>query len=151
VADDAIEVLIAEHAVLRGLLDEAQKAAAAAPPDPAVLGTAAEAFHARLTHHERCEEEVLFPALAGMGPVQLVQEEHSHLNRLRDALERALADVRADPSEAHCAALKRSVEEVAYSLAGHLMKEEQLVFRMAQAMLGSERLKELGARMQAIP
>jgi len=150
-AEDAIQMLTADHAALRGLLDDAQKAAGASPLDPVSLSAAAEAFHTRLTRHERCEEEVLFPALAGMGPVQLVTEEHTHLNTLRDALEKALAEVRADPSEANGATLKRSVEEVAYCLSGHLMKEEQLVFRMAQAMLGPERLAEMGARMNAIP
>jgi len=149
-AEDAIQMLLAEHGALRGLLDEARKAAGATPPDPVGLTATADAFHTRLVHHERCEEEVLFPALAGMGPVQLVTQEHAHLNGLRDALESALAELRADPSEAHCAAVKRSLEEVDYCLSGHLMKEEQLVFRMAQAMLGPERLAEMAARMGEI-
>jgi hemerythrin-like domain-containing protein len=139
-AQDAIRTLLDEHRRLKEILAEVEQAA-----DPRALVTAARAFHEALARHERHEEEVLFPAVAGMGPVQLVLQEHARLHVLRDALEQALAESSADP-----AAVKGPVDAVAYVLAGHMLKEESLVFRMAQAMLGPERLAELGARMAAL-
>lgn len=149
-AEDAIQVLLSEHRHLQEMLGAIEQVAAASPVDTAALLERAEAFHQALDRHERREEDVLFPALEGMGPVQLVLQEHARLRTLRDGLSKALEVARNDPSESAGAALKRKVDEVAYCLSGHMMKEEQLVFRMARAMLGPERLAEMGARMAAI-
>ena len=56
----------------------------------------------------------------------------------------------AEPGDDACKALKGRVDAIAYCLSGHMLKEEDLVFRMAEAMLGPERLAELGARMAAL-
>jgi len=149
-ADDPIRFLLDEHERLKGLLEAVAGAAAADPPDTAALVEQARALGAALALHERREEEVLFPAVAGMGPVQLVLQEHARLKGLRDALDAALAAAAAAPDAAAGAEVKRRVDEVAYCLSGHMMKEEQLVFRMAQAMLPPDRLAELGARMAAL-
>lgn len=149
-AEDAIAILVSEHAVLRGLLDDTARRAGAEPLDVNALAEAAEQLHTRLALHERREEEVLFPEVASMGPVQFVAQEHDRLDGIMDALDRALAGVREAPSAAAAATLQRAVEEMAYCLAGHMLKEEQLVFRMAKAMLGPERLRELGAQMAAL-
>lgn len=149
-AQDAIRTLLDEHRRLREILGAVEQAAAVDPLDTAALVKAARTFHEALARHERSEEEVLFPALAGMGPVQLVLQEHARLHTLRDALETALETASEEGSEAAARALKGRVDAVAYALAGHMLKEEQLVFKMAEAMLGPDRLAELGARMAAL-
>lgn len=149
-AQDAIRTLLDEHRRLKELLGTVETAAAAEPLDTAALVEAARAFHVALARHERREEEVLFPAVSGMGPVQLVLQEHARLHALRDALEAALQEAGGTPPEAAARAVKGRVDAVAYALAGHMLKEESLVFRMAEAMLGPERLAELGERMAAL-
>jgi hemerythrin-like domain-containing protein len=149
-AQDAIRTLLEEHRQLKEILERVEQAAAADPLDPEALVAAARNFHETLARHERSEEEVLFPALSGMGPVQLVLQEHARLHALRDALESALGLATEEPSEENARALKGRVDAVAYAFAGHMLKEEQLVFRMAEAMLGPERLAEMGERMAAL-
>jgi len=147
---DAIRTLLDEHRRLKDVLAGVERAAAATPMDTGALVEAARAFHEALARHERREEEVLFPAVAGMGPVQLVLAEHARLHVLRDALEEALRAAAAEPGDDACKALKGRVDAIAYCLSGHMLKEEDLVFPMAEAMLGPERLAELGARMAAL-
>lgn len=145
-----IQILQAEHADIRRRLDEMTPLFAATPIDMEAVVQQVEGLAQLLTLHERREEEVLFPAVEGMGPIQLVKQEHARLATVMDRMAAALDAARKEPSDDTAAALKKAVEEVAYCLSGHIMKEEQLAFRMAQAMLSPEQLAEMGERMAAL-
>lgn len=149
-SQDAISLLQAEHQQMRELLQQLNAAITAESPDGATVLELASRFEAVLSLHEKREEEVLFPPIKGMGPVQLVLQEHERLHPLRAKLAEALAAYRADASEDNLKALAYDAQQVAYCMAGHFMKEEQLCFRIAQAMLGAEKLVEMGTAMADI-
>jgi len=147
---DPIALLGADHEAMRTLLDGMTGVLSANPLDLDHVWQAAETLRIHLRRHEQCEEECLFPLIEGMGPVQLVHQEHLRLHDLMAAMDAAMETASTAPDEASGADLKRTVEAVAYCLSGHFMKEERLVFPMAAAMLTPEQLTEAGRSMAAI-
>ncbi|MBI5136627.1 MAG: hemerythrin domain-containing protein [Nitrospirae bacterium] len=147
---DAINLLQAEHQEMRALLDKMNTQIKAPTPDARAVLDLVSRFEASLSLHERREEDVLFPSIKGMGPVQLVLQEHERLAPLRARLAAALATYRADASADNLKVLGYDAQQVAYCLSGHFMKEEQLCFRIAQAMLSPDQLTEMGATMAAM-
>ncbi len=149
-AQDAILLLQADHQTMKQLLADMTELLGAESPDTAaIIGKAAD-FNRVLARHEKREEQILFPAIKGMGPVQLVMQEHERLAPLRAKLNEALIAAQADPNGDHLKTLAHDVQQVAYCLSGHFMKEEQLAFRIAMATLGKEQLAEMGTAMEAL-
>lgn len=104
-------------------------------------------FQDSLRHHFAMEEEVLFPGFesrTGMtqGPTQVMRMEHRQmtdlLNQLADALARKDADVFLGDSETLLIIMQQ-----------HNMKEEQMLYHMADQVLASD-AEDLIARMRAI-
>lgn len=118
--------------------------------DPKAVAEAVHTLLHTLALHERREEEVLFPAVPQVGPIQLVLQEHERLRALLDKMREAVHKAEDDASPENQQALKLAVQEVGYCLSGHIMKENQIAFRMAQGVLSAEQLAELGDRMDAL-
>ncbi len=94
--------------------------------------------------HATIEEEGLYTALdgpmAGTGPLEVMRAEHQEIDRL------AAAAVGAENS-ADCASELRQLLAV---LRDHFMKEEQILFAMAQQQLDAGVLDDLGKKWAEI-
>ena len=145
-----IEILQADHQKILEQIDGLDALFAAGDADSKAVAEAVHELLTTLALHERREEEVLFPAVPQVGPIQLVLQEHARLRALLDKMREALHKVEETPDAKHHAALKLAVQEVGYCLSGHIMKENQIAFRMAAGVLSAEQLAELGEQMQAL-
>lgn len=102
--------------------------------------TLAGELEAALEAHARLEEELLFCELEGrlppQGPLAVMRAEH-------DEIERLLASFphQEDPAEAY-----RAIKRLSSVARDHFAKEEQVLFPLAERLLGEERLRELGSR-----
>ncbi|MFQ5508980.1 MAG: hemerythrin domain-containing protein [Leptospirillia bacterium] len=148
--DNPIELLKEEHTLIRKAVTGIQELLAGKTLDAGLFAERAHSLARLLALHERREDDVLFPAVGTMGPVQLVMQEHAHLSALLDNMNQALANFANDGGDEACNKLKVAFDEVAYCLAGHLMKEEQMAFRMAEGMISPEQFPDMLERMRAI-
>ena len=149
-SENVIQVLLRQHQEIQNMLSEMSGLLDSDSLDAAALVKEAERLENTLSTHERCEEEILFPEVKGMGPVQLVLQEHARLHTLRDNLSAAILKLREQETDDNAAALKTCVQEVAYCLSGHFMKEEQLAFKIAEVSITPERMAELTDKMNEI-
>ncbi|MDH5527765.1 MAG: hemerythrin domain-containing protein [Nitrospirota bacterium] len=142
-----IEMLQADHAEIKRQIAGLDALFANGDADPAAVADAVHILLHTLDLHERREEQVLFPAVPQVGPIQLVLQEHARLKGLLDKTREALHAVRDTPGAESQAALRLATQEMGYCLSGHIMKEDQIAFRMAEGVLSPEQLAEIGAKM----
>jgi hemerythrin-like domain-containing protein len=131
------DALLGEHGVLYGLLDHG--AEGAGDWNLETVRANAEALVRVLKTHAHLENTLLFDALephfpAGMGPVAVMRTEH---DEIEGAVERTLKT--SDLEEG-----RRLLGEIRALAREHFSKEEQVLFPMAEQLLGAERLEELG-------
>ena len=141
------DAFLDEHVVLLTQLDELARLAGIEQHGQRSAGSAGwhgpEEFAARLLLHARLEDELLFgylePQLGHSGPIEVMRSEHVEIEAL-------LADLCAAPdsrtARAPATALVRLARE-------HFAKEEQVLFPMAEQLLGQDVLAELGERYAA--
>ncbi|MCK6545723.1 hemerythrin domain-containing protein [Myxococcota bacterium] len=138
-----------EHRLIERELDEAERAAAARD-FPRLRETLA-FFEHHVTIHRRKEEEVLFPAMAGLlagGPVRMMQMEHHEERRLLDALAEGLDG--ADRDEMLASAVQVITNDIVELLRGHILKEDQILFAMAERTLEGDEATEVTASLDRI-
>ncbi len=104
-------------------------------------------FRDSVLHHFRMEEEILFPELekvmgSGMGPIAVMKMEHNQMRMFLDQLDKASA------SEDKKAFLQ-GAESLLYFIQQHNGKEEQIVYQMANQILGPGS-EEMVARLKAM-
>jgi hemerythrin-like domain-containing protein len=104
-------------------------------------------FHDALLHHFSMEEEVLFPAFearTGMtqGPTQIMRMEHRQMSDLLNQLSDGLTRQDADAFLGDCETLLIIMQQ-------HNMKEEQMLYHMADQVLAGEAEDVIG-RMRAV-
>lgn len=131
--------LLGEHAVLYALLDRVTSGALR----QASLDAWREflsVLQGTLATHAQLEDALLFPALEkhglDTGPLPVMRAEHAEIERLISA---ALAADTAARAADHAGAMAQLTVE-------HFIKEEQVLFVMAQQLLGDAQLEQLGAR-----
>lgn len=95
-----------------------------------------EEFHSDMIHHFDMEEKVMFPAFeakTGMqgGPTQVMRMEHAQMSQV---MEHMKVDVQ-NKDKNHFFGLS---ETLMMLMQQHNMKEEQMLYRMADAQLGSD-------------
>jgi hemerythrin-like domain-containing protein len=133
------EALLAEHATIYAQLDFLERAAGSGA-DPRDVRAQAALLGAALHSHAGLEDELLFdelePHVGPDGPLALMRAEHEDVKATLEALERLAAG--DDP-----APLLRHLVEVARS---HFGKEEQVLFPMADSVLGEAELEAAGDR-----
>jgi len=109
-------------------------------------GTAFNLFRNDMAHHFRMEEEVLFPALLAAGgpagPVQMMHMEHTQMN---DLIEQMVAALTAKDAKKYGGIS----ETLLIVMQQHNLKEEQILYPIADRILAAERESLLG-RMQAV-
>lgn len=175
---DPIRHLLDEHALIMNEMDSLRVALgdltargdAAVPDVLPVLQRIGEVMETRLEWHARKEEAALFPAMERIigdeGPTAVMRMEHEDIHgqgRLLRATLRELNEVEHPRIEATREQLRRSLAEggsadVFREISGqilqlidmHFYKEEQILFPMAERLLGRTALDEVGAVMAAL-
>lgn len=140
------EYLEADHARLDALVEATQQLAAAGSFDEARARFSE--LVCGLGRHIDVEEQVLFPTfeqITGMkdrGPTFVMRSEHVEIRRGMDAVVDALEQRDASLAEQTLGALTQT-------LAGHNVKEERMLYPMADRAVGDERAQdELVKRLQ---
>ncbi len=117
------------------LCDEAWAAVEAAPP--AERAAAFQRFDARLRRHLDAEDQHLFPrferatGMFGMGPTEVMRQEHKGMRGLLDQMAAALAAGRTDE-------LLDLGDTLLMLIQQHNSKEEQILYPMMEAHLTDE-------------
>ena len=132
------DALLGDHGAFYTLFQHIEEIATVEGTIPQILG-ATTVLGAMVDSHSTLEEEILFSALEphiGMedGPLAVMRAEHKELVHLLMQIEDA-TDV---DQTVHL------VEKALCTARAHLKKEEQILFPMAQNLLGNETLTRLG-------
>jgi hypothetical protein len=137
----ATELLKKQHREVKALFKSAKKAA------PGERREILDEIAAKLAHHMNIEETIFYPAVKEIGTKktdELVPEayEEHHVVTL------VLSEFpRLDPEDERFEAKMTVLDEL---IEHHVEEEEKEMFPAAEK-LGAERLKELGAEMEAVP
>ena len=105
------------------------------------------AFHDAMQRHFKMEEEVLFPAFEqrtgmSMGPTQVMRAEHGQMRELFDAMADAVKQRDRDE-------FLGQAETLLVMMQQHNMKEEQILYLMADRALSAE-MEEVLQKMRAL-
>lgn len=154
------QILKSEHEVILGVLGSLEtmlaRVESGTAPDGEFFGKAVEFFRgfADRCHHGK-EEQHLFPAMAQAGvpehggPVGVMLEEHdqgrSHIQGMTAAIE-SLAD---RPDESKTAILEHGRAYVDM-LRAHIQKENDILFPMADRVIGSANMQELARAFERV-
>lgn len=125
----------------------AQAEAAVSGQDWAVIATELRVFLDSMQHHFKMEEEVLFPAFEqrtgmSMGPTQVMRMEHVQMRELFDAMADAVKQQDRDE-------FLGQAETLLVMMQQHNMKEEQMLYHMADQALADE-TEETLQKMRAV-
>lgn len=125
----------------------AQAEAAASDRDWSAIAADFEAFLGSMQQHFKMEEEVLFPAFEqrtgmSMGPTQVMRMEHVQMRELFDAMADAVKQQDRDE-------FLGQAETLLVMMQQHNMKEEQILYRMADQMLSAE-MEEILQKMRGV-
>ena len=99
-------------------------------------GAQFEAFRRATEHHFAMEEEVFFPRFEQrtgqtMGPTQMMRMEHNQMRQLFSEM----ADAVIQQNKERCLGLSETLMMI---MQQHNMKEEQMLYRMADQVFGSD-------------
>lgn len=130
--------LLAEHRLLKILVEQLESAAESQGELPPLLG-AASIFQKALVSHSQVEDEGLFTrlevAMGGGGPVAVMRADHEQIHGLLQQIGEGGSRDR----------IGRTVRELADLVRDHFAKEENILFPMADQALDQKTLEELSA------
>jgi len=141
-APDATSLLEADHAKVRKLLEQLEKAR-----DAGRRRELLERIDEELTVHATIEEEVFYPAFREAGEKKEDDKLFFEAIAEHHVVKVVLPDLRATPPDSEefagrAKVLKELVEH-------HAEEEEKEMFPRARRLLGKERLRDLGAQLAA--
>ena len=124
----------------------AQAESAASGKDWSAIAADLQVFLDSMARHFKMEEEVLFPAFEertgmSMGPTQVMRMEHGQMRELFQAMADAVQNQDKDE-------FLGQAETLLVMMQQHNMKEEQILYRMADQMLAGE-LEDVLQKMRA--
>ncbi|MBT7943922.1 MAG: hemerythrin domain-containing protein [Alphaproteobacteria bacterium] len=133
------DALYGEHGLFYAHMDHLEKVLGGNEAEPLeVLQALARGLEGMVVSHATIEEDGLFAALeaslGGMGPLEVMRGEHHEIDRL-------LAAAQASVSAADCA---EHLSNLLALLRRHFIKEEQVLFVLAQQNLDEGTLNALG-------
>ncbi len=133
------DALIGEHGAYYTLFNEIEEIATRESAVAIILGATA-VLEAMVDSHATLEDELLFTALERHpgkheGPLAIMRAEHEEMKRMLWHIEDTV-----DGEEAIVL-----VKEALSAARRHFQKEEQVLFPMAQRLLGDEELTRLGS------
>jgi hemerythrin-like domain-containing protein len=169
---DEHKIIMAQVADLRqAVADLAARGEAALPEALPVINRIGRMMETQLALHAKKEDEALFPAVEAVlgvegSPTGVMRQEHKDIHGqgelLRQTL-RELNEVEHPKIEAgrermkelaanggSATALRENAEEIIRLLDLHFGKEEQILFPMAENMLDTYILDEIGAKMESM-
>jgi len=152
---EATEMLKKEHRVIERVLASLEVAAgrlnAGEPVSPGIFIMAADFIKGFADGcHHRKEEGVLFPAMqaAGIpregGPIGVMLAEHEQGRRLTEGMRAAAERLGAGETGASEAVVHNALQYVAL-LRGHIAKEDNILFAMADRVIGGAAQAEVSA------
>lgn len=155
------DTLLGEHGAFYAQFDLMRCSADTAPLP--ILQAQGAMLAAALVPHAQIENEILFPAIEAEvgehGPTRVMREEHAHIEGLLDKLQtvRELSQAH-DEIEGKLAQLpgvtdvkqaRAMVQDLLYAAVAHFAKEENVLFPLAEDLLGETALHDLGAQWAA--
>ena len=174
-----IEHLLQEHRDImsqvadlrRAVTDLSARGEAALPEALPVFRRIGRMMETQLAQHARKEDEALFPALEAIigaedGPTAVMRQEHKSIHGRGELLRRTLHELNEvehplivaggetmrslTASGGTADSLRANAQEIIELLDMHFVKEEQILFPMAQNMLDEGQMEEIGKQMEAI-
>jgi hemerythrin superfamily protein len=140
---NAVDLLIQDHQVVRGLFQKFQSAQEAEDDDQ-MTELATQIFE-ELEVHTTIEEEIFYPAVReGVQDADETVEESEQEHHVVDVLMNEMRDLQ-DGADEWVAKMTVLIENVEH----HAEEEEQEMFPDAREQLGEERLTALGEEMEA--
>lgn len=135
------DALVGEHGVIYPLLDHLAGCSFGSAEEARSL---AEQVAAGLRTHAQIEDDLLFVSLeqhlgSSGGPIAVMRAEHEEIEGTLDRLSRVSHVREARTLALHLRAVARE----------HFAKEEQVLFPMAEQLLGEEALRSLGQEWMA--
>jgi len=131
------DALYGEHGPLYALLSHCEESAPRW--ELADLTLAGRCLESALLSHAEIEDALLFatvePQMPPQGPVAVMRAEHEEIDR-------SLAALRSGADEA---AARRHLLHAVVTAREHFAKEEQILFPLAEQLLGAAELERLGA------
>jgi hemerythrin superfamily protein len=139
---NAVDLLIQDHQVVRGLFQKFQSAQEA--EDDEAMKDLAEQVFAELEVHTTIEEEIFYPAVRkGVDDSDEIVDESEQEHHVVDVLMNEMRDLRPVGDE-WIAKMTVLIENVEH----HAEEEEQEMFPDAREQLGEERLSRLGEELE---
>jgi hemerythrin-like domain-containing protein len=157
---EATELLKKEHRIIERVLASLEVAAgrlsAGEPVAPGIFIMAADFIKgfADGCHHKK-EEDVLFPAMQGAGipreggPIGVMLAEHEQGRRLTGGMRAAAEKLAAGETRAREAVVQNALQYVAL-LRGHIAKEENILFAMADRVIAGPAQAEVSAAFDRV-
>ncbi|MFC4184309.1 hemerythrin domain-containing protein [Saccharococcus thermophilus] len=120
-----------------------------------VLRESVQALVTELDPHSEREEGVLFPMMAQyigrtFGPIAVMEYEHDQAKQRLASFLTKTAELPETVDRESAAALANEVIEAYHILAEHFMKEENVLFPMAERLLSDEEKEELAEKIGQI-
>jgi len=148
--DTATEALKAEHRIIEKVLDALEKLAKNA--ESSLLADWAKAIDFARNFADKChhlkEENLLFPAMEARGipreggPIGMMLAEHEEGRGYVRAMAEVLEAAEKDPTSARLT-LRRKADAYIRLLRGHIEKEDEVLFVLADGVLSGEEQKDL--------
>lgn len=174
-----IEHLLDEHRVImvqiadlrQAVTDLSARGEAALPGALPVFRRIGRMMETQLARHARKEDEALFPALEAIigvedGPTAVMRREHKSIHGRGELLRRTLHELNEvehplivaggetmrslTASGGTADSLRANAQEIIELLDMHFLKEEQILFPMAQNVLDSSALDDVWKRIEAM-
>lgn len=139
---DAIELLLCDHRLIDGLVEQLDAA-----DDPAEIHDLYLQIVEELVAHEAAEQEVVFPAFQAV--LQLADDDSvAHRMGEHEELNELLAEMRSLAPD--CFAFIKRGSALLLEVKAHFEREEESVFGRIRASFSADELAELGTRVLAV-
>lgn len=141
---DAIQLLKADHKLVKGLLSELTETSERATKKRADL---LHEIQVNLTAHTTIEEEIFYPAFKEAGKKAEAKMYFEAVEEHRAAEDLVLPDLlKTDPGSVEFSGRAKVLKEL---IEHHADEEEKEMFKDAKQLLSADELKDLGAQMEA--
>ena len=153
--ESIMEELFRQHRDAEGMLarlaagvQRVRREGASGPGVAADLAALRREIQGEVLSHFREEEQALFPVLgrhldSSGGPIAALMEEHALFRQLELQFEEAVAALEAGLREGWEERLDAAAGDIERLLPGHIAKEEEVLFPMAEEMLSAEEWAEV--------
>lgn len=160
----SIEILLAEHREVRGLLSELEALTSRLQTGPGTpadslpnLGRITDMLRRDLALHIKKENDGLFPALRSLmpeeaGPIAVMQSEHEEINELLRGLLEGVAHLKCCPTpEGYGSSqVRQQGGSLIQALRSHLLEEEQVLFPLAEDFMSAEEDRQVAYAYEQI-